>query len=72
MTSSTNLIHLKPNSKGAKYWILDLVHTKDKKGNPKLDWIMSKPFTPAEGQIAVVCLGPGQTLHSENCRVIFP
>lgn len=72
MAGSTTLVHLKPNGKGAKYWILELVHAKDKKGHPKLDWIMSKAFSPEADQTAVVCLAPGQSLHVENCRVLFP
>lgn len=67
-----SVVQLRPNGKDAKYWILELVKTKDKKGKDKLDWLMSKPFTPAPDQIAIVHLAPGQSLHVENCRVSYP
>lgn len=67
-----SVVQLRPNGKDARYWILELVKTKDKKGKEKLDWIMSKAFTPAPKQIAVVHLAPGQSLHAENCRISYP
>jgi len=67
-----SVVQLRPNGKGAKYWILELVKTQDKKGKDKLDWIMSKPFTPEPNQVAIVHLAPGQSLHVENCRVSYP
>lgn len=69
---SKSVVQLRPNGKDAKYWILELVKTKDKKGKDKLDWIMSKAFTPAPKQVAIVHLAPGQSLHVENCRVSYP
>lgn len=65
-------VQLRPNGEGAKYWILELVKTQDKRGKDKLDWVKSKACTPEPKQIAIVHLAPGQSLHVENCRVSFP